>query len=294
MAGEAIIKPLRSALFMPASNARALEKSRGLEADAYIFDLEDSVAPDAKAMARFQACDAIRYNYGRAIKVIRINGVDSPWFKDDVAVVAATRADAVLLPKTNGAGDVAHLVRALASHGADEHTKIWCMIETPLAVMRVDAIAEAHASVTCLVMGTADLAKDLRCHSGLDRTPLLYSLERVILSARAVGLDVLDGVYPSLDDQAGFEQLCHHGRMLGFDGKTLVHPSQITAANHIFSPSLMEIAQANQIIGAYKAALTDSKAIAVHNGQMIELLHVKAAERLLALGKACGLNSSQH
>ncbi len=291
MAGDRIT-PLRSALFMPASNARALDKARGLSADAYIFDLEDAVAPTDKALARQQACAAIENKYSTAIKVIRINAVDSQWFDDDVAAVAAAGPDAILLPKTNGAGDVAALSRALARHGASDHIKLWCMIETPQAVMRVEAIAEANLNVACLVMGTADLAKDLRCSTGIDRTPLLYALQRVIVAARAVGLDVLDGVYPVLDDLIGFEELCHHGHTLGFDGKTLIHPSQVAAANRIFGPSPAEISEASRIVEAYRTAAASGKAVAVHNGQLIESLHAKVAERLLAMAKACGLNGS--
>lgn len=283
MAGEPVL--LRSALYMPASNMRALEKARTLTADAYIFDLEDAVAPEGKMQARQQAREAcVAGGYAPALVILRINAIDSPWFIDDVRAAAAARPHAVLLPKVQGAGDVATLCKALDQAGADD-VGIWTMIESPWGVLRVEDIA-AHERVQCLVMGTNDLAKDLTARPGPERLPLLYSLSRCLLAARAMGIAALDGVHGVIDDRAGLEAVCQQGRALGFDGKTLIHPSHIEIANTHYGPTAADIEVAQRYVTAFAAAEAEGKGVATVDGVMIEALHVAAARKTLTLAAA--------
>ncbi len=277
-----IIRPRRSVLYMPGSNARALEKAKELPADVLILDLEDAVAPNAKAAARDQVVEAVEAGgYGPREVVIRINGSGSPWHADDLAAAARSSAAAVLLPKVEGAGQVRAAAAALP-----EGMDLWCMIETPLAILHAEEIAAASPKTKCLVMGTSDLATDLGALHTPHREPFTTALSMCLLAARAYGLAALDGVYLDLKDDQGFEAACHQGRQFGFDGKTLIHPRQLTGANRIFAPSNDDIAEADIIVTAFEQAQADGKGVVVVNGQLVENLHVVAARRLLALEEA--------
>lgn len=279
----ATIRPRRSVLFMPGANARALAKSRELPADGLIFDLEDAVAPDVKEAARGAVGRAVAEGgYGRRELVLRVNPLDSEWGKADLAAAAAMPVDAVLLPKVESAARVAEAAARLP-----ERIAVWCMIETPLGILNVREIAEAPR-VAALVLGTSDLTADLHALVTPDRSPLLPALGMALLAARAHGLAALDGVHLDLTDDSGFAALCRQGRAMGFDGKTLIHPKQIAAANEAFAPSAEEIAAAREIIAAHRAAMAAGKGIVVVDGRLVENLHVAAAERTLALAEAIG------
>jgi citrate lyase subunit beta/citryl-CoA lyase len=276
------IRPRRSVLYMPGSNLRALEKAKSLPADALILDLEDAVAPNAKVAAREQVVGVLRAGgYGPREVVIRINGAGSPWHADDLAAAALSPADALLLPKVEGAGQVRAAAAALP-----EGMDLWCMIETPLAILHTEEIAAASPKTKCLVMGTSDLATDLGALHTPRREPFTTALSLCLLAARAYGLAALDGVYLDLKDDRGFEAACHQGRQFGFDGKTLIHPRQLAAANTIFAPSNDDIAEADIIVTAFEQAQAEGKGVVVVNGQLVENLHVVAARRLLALADA--------
>lgn len=281
------MRPRRSVLFMPGSNARALDKARRLPADAVIFDLEDAVAPDAKATARGMAVEAARAGgYGRREVVVRVNALGTPWGEADLAAVASSGADAVLLPKIESAEHVAAALEVLATHGAPERLAIWCMLETPRGILHAQSIAAASPRVAALVMGTSDLTKELRARHTRDRQPLVTSLGLCLLAARAHGLAALDGVHLDLDDEAGFAAACRQARDMGFDGKTLIHPRTIALANEIFAPSAEDIASARRVLDAHAAAEAAGQGVAVLDGRLIENLHVEEARRLLALAVA--------
>jgi citrate lyase subunit beta/citryl-CoA lyase len=272
---------------MPGSNARALEKGRSLDADALILDLEDAVAPDAKQMAREQICAALAEGgYGARELAIRVNGLDSPWGRDDLAAVAASGAHAALLPKVDGAGAVAEAVAVLEAHGAPDDLAIWCMMETPLGMLHAEEIAHADRRVACLVMGTSDLAKDLHAAHTRDRLPLLTGLSLCLLAARAHGVAIVDGVHLDLADDEGFAHSCRHGLELGFDGKTLIHPKTIAVANQVFAPSAEAVDWSKKIIAAHGEAAAQGKGVVVVDGKLIENLHVEAAQRLVTLADA--------
>jgi len=272
---------------MPGSNARALEKGRSLPADGLILDLEDAVAPDAKELARGQVCEAVAAGgYGRRELVIRTNGLDSPWGPDDLAAAATSGADAVLLPKVESARMVADAIAALSAAGAPDTLDIWCMMETPKGMLRADEVAGADPRVACLVMGTSDLAKDLHAAHTRERLPMLTSLGLCLLAARAHGVAILDGVHLDLADDEGFVYSCRQGVELGFDGKTLIHPKTIAAANQAFAPSDDEIAWSRKIIDAHAEAAAAGKGIVLVDGRLIENLHVEAARRQVALAEA--------
>lgn len=276
------IKPRRSVLYMPGSNARALEKARSLPADVLILDLEDAVAPNAKVAAREQVIAAVaKGGYGPREVVIRINGTATPWHADDLAAAAASAAAAILLPKAEGAGQVRTTAAALP-----EGMDLWCMIETPLAILHVEEIAAASPKTRCLVMGTSDLATDLNALHTPHREPFTTALSMCLLAARAYGLSALDGVYLDLKNDEGFEAACHQGRQFGFNGKTLIHPRQVDPANRVFAPSDDDIAEADVIVTAFERAQAEGKGVVVVNGQLVENLHVAAARRLLALEEA--------
>jgi citrate lyase subunit beta/citryl-CoA lyase len=283
---NAAIRPRRSLLFMPGANSRALEKARELPADGLIFDLEDAVAPDAKAAARANVAAALRQGgYGRRELVLRANALDSEWGKEDLVAAAQMRIDAVLLPKVESAERVRETVARLDHAGAPPELAVWCMIETPRGVLAAAEIA-ASPRVAALVMGTSDLTKELQARDMPDRTPLITSLQLVLLAARAHGLAALDGVHLDLADDDGFAAACAQGRAFGFDGKTLIHPKQIAPANAAFAPSADEITQARKIIAAHAHALAAGEGIVVVEGRLIENLHVEAARRLVALAEA--------
>ncbi len=280
-------RPRRSVLYVPGSNARALEKAPALPADGLILDLEDAVAPSAKEEARRLVLAALsRGGFGDREVVVRVNGPATPWGAADLAAAARSGADAVLLPKVESAGEVRAAERALAAAGAPPGLSLWCMIETPRGVLAAAEIGAATARLGCLVMGTSDLVKDLRARHTPGRTEVLASLGLVLLAARASGLAALDGVHLDLADDAGFEAACRQGRTLGFDGKTLVHPRTIDAANRIFAPAEEEVRDARRIIAAHAEAEAAGKGVTVVDGRLVEALHVAEARRVVALAEA--------
>jgi citrate lyase subunit beta/citryl-CoA lyase len=285
------IRPRRSALYMPGSNARAIEKAKTLAADVVIFDLEDAVAPDAKAQAREQVCAVVQAGgYGLRELVIRINALETPWGEADLAAAIAAAPDAILVPKVSSAETLAAVGLRLRKLGAAERTKIWAMIETPLAILRAENIASAARDVdtrlACFVMGTNDLAKDTRARLLPGRAAMLPWLMTALAAARAHGIDILDGVYNSLSDADGFRTECEQGRDCGFDGKTLIHPDQIAAANEIYAPSRQEIESARAIVAAFEEPENAGKGAISLNGRMVERLHAEMAKRTLALAEA--------
>ena len=273
-------RPYRSALYLPASNARALEKARDLPADAIIFDLEDAVAPAEKAAARDALRDALGRDYGSRARIVRINGFDSEWGRDDAAAFA-TGADAVLVPKVNGPADLDAVAAVVPG------TPLWAMLETAAGVLNAAAIA-AHPRLGGLVMGTNDLARELGCRDRADRMPLLPALGMCLLAARAHGRVILDGVYNAFRDADGLRAECAQGRDMGFDGKTLIHPAQIDIANAVFAPTEDEIALSRRRIEAFDAALADGRGVAVLDGRIVENLHVETARATLDRAAAIG------
>jgi citrate lyase subunit beta/citryl-CoA lyase len=281
------VRPRRSALYMPGANARALEKARTLDADVVLLDLEDAVAPAQKAEARALVVEALRAGgYGHRERVVRVNGSGSPWEAEDLRAAASSGADAVLLPKVEDAGYVRGVEAALAAYRAPPGLAIWAMIETPRGVLRADEIAGASPRLSCLVAGTSDLVKDLGARHTAGRVEVLTALSLTVLAARAHGLACLDGVHLHLDDEAGFEAACAQGRDLGFDGKTLIHPKTIAAANRVFGPSVAELEQARRIMVAHAEAESFGQGVVVVDGRLVEALHVAAARRTLALADA--------
>jgi citrate lyase subunit beta/citryl-CoA lyase len=279
------IRPRRSVLYMPGSNTRALDKARNLPADALIMDLEDAVAADAKPAARDNVIAAVRTGgYGHREIAIRVNGLDTPWGADDIAAVAGCAADAVVFPKISSANQLTDAVQLLNSHGAPDSMKVWVMAETAPGILNIAEIAAFGPPLEVIVMGTSDLAKELRLPPDSGRNGLIYTLSHCLLAARARGLDILDGIHGDLSDTGGFNKACQHGRSLGFDGKTLIHPGQIDAANEVFGISEAQMKQAAEIITAWDAAAAKGRGIAVVNGRMIEKLHADDARRVLALG----------
>jgi len=286
---EAAIRPRRSILFMPGSSARALQKARELPADGLIFDLEDAVAPDAKAGARATVAAAVNAGgYAPRELVLRVNPLDSQWGEGDLALAAGLPLDAVLLPKVETAEQVRETVKRLDTLGAPPEMAVWCMVETPRGVMAAADIAGSSPRLAVLVMGTSDLTTDLRALPTRDRLPLITSLGLVILAARAHGKAVLDGVYLDLADEEGFTAACRQGRELGFDGKTLIHPAQMAPANAAFGPSAEEIDHARRVIAAHAEAQATGKGVVLLDGRLIENLHVADAQRTLALIEAIG------
>ena len=272
----------RSALYMPASNARAIAKARTLDCDVVILDLEDAVAPDEKAAARDRVVEAVREGgFGERELVVRVNGLGTPWYADDIAAIRATGVDAVLVPKVSS---VADLLTVRASLGEDG-PPIWAMIETCAAILELPAlsVAAAETRLTALVAGTNDLAKEMRCRLGADRMPLIPALTATIMAARAAGIVALDGVCNALDDPPRFTAECAQGATLGFDGKTLIHPSQIEAANAGFGPSDEELAWARKVVAAFQDPEHADKGAIRLNGQMVERLHLAEAAAMLAL-----------
>jgi citrate lyase subunit beta/citryl-CoA lyase len=282
-----LLRPRRSVLYMPGANERALEKARDLPADALILDLEDAVAPDAKVEARARVCAAACSDgYGRREIAIRVNGLDTSWHADDLRAAAEAGPDAILVPKVSSAGEVHAIEAALEAADAPDTTAIWAMLETPQAVLSAAEIVAASERLAVLVMGTNDLAKELHAEQVAGRGPLLYGLSACIVATRAAGKVILDGVYNDIKDEAGFEAECVQGRQLGFDGKTLIHPSQLEPCNRVFAPSDDEIVQARRIIAAFEEAEAEGKGVVTVDGRMIENLHVDNARRALAMADA--------
>ncbi|NQV20439.1 MAG: CoA ester lyase [Rhodospirillales bacterium] len=287
--GSVAPRPRRSVLYMPGSNARALEKAKNLPADALILDLEDAVAPDAKAEARDQVCGAVKGGgYGGREMIIRVNGADTPWGDDDLRAAAAAGPDAILLPKVESARMVRDAEQKIVAAGAPKTTTLWCMMETPRGILRAEEIAASSERLACFVMGTSDLTKDLHALHTPARTPMLTSLAICLLAARAEGLAILDGVYLDLKDEAGFRAACMQGLELGFDGKTLIHPSQVGPTNGVFGPSDEEVEMSRRIIDAFAEADAAGKAVVVVDGKLVENLHVENAQRIVGLADAIG------
>lgn len=281
------LRPRRSVLYMPGANARALDKARTLPADALILDLEDAVSPDAKEGARRQVVEAVAQGgYGRREVIVRVNGLNTPWGKDDVAAVASSGADAILFPKMESPEQVQAAVEALDAAGGLPDLPVWIMAETPRGMLHIDAIAGASPRLAAIVMGTSDLAKELRVRHTLDRTGLITALSLGVMAARAHGLDILDGVYLDLSDDQGFRTACEQGRDMGFDGKTLIHPKQVGLANEVFAPAAKDVENARWLIEAWEQAKAAGKGVAVVDGKLVENLHVEEARRTLAVAEA--------
>jgi citrate lyase subunit beta/citryl-CoA lyase len=280
-------RPRRSVLYMPGANDKALEKAKGLPTDAIIFDTEDSVAPDMKAVAREKVAAAVASGeYGRRELTIRVNSIETEWHADDVRSAAAAGPSAVVVPKINSAADVASVEALLESAGAPDHTMIWAMLETPAAVERAVEIATSSERLAVLVMGTNDLAKELRAGLVPGRHPLLWGLGRCVNAARFAGKVILDGVYNDVRNPEGFAVEAAQGAEMGFDGKTLVHPSQVEPANEAFAPSADEIEYSRRVIEAFEAGVAEGKGVITVDGKMIENLHVDNARRALAMDDA--------
>lgn len=285
------LRPRRSVLYMPGSNARALEKAKTLKADAFIFDLEDAVAPDAKGLAREQVGATVQGGgFGARELVIRINGLGTPYGKDDIAAAAKAAPDGILVPKVSTPDDVVEAARALAAAGAPEKTKLWIMLETPLAMLNADAIlrtaSDKSTRLAVAVMGTNDIAKDTRARLAPGRPSMLTYLSLCVAACRAHGVEILDGVYNDFSNEAGLRDECEQGRDFGMDGKTLIHPSQIGPCNEIFAPTSEELAWAKKIIGVFDLPENAAKGAVQVEGRMVERLHAEMARRTVAVADA--------
>jgi citrate lyase subunit beta/citryl-CoA lyase len=283
------VTPRRSVIYLPASNARAIDKARTLPCDGVILDLEDSVSPDAKDLARSQLAEALKTGgFGRREVIVRVNGLDTPWGEADLELVSAIAPDAVLVPKIGDAGDIARYEARLSA--APERVQMWAMIETCRSLFHLDGIGAAARTsrLSCLVLGTNDLAKEMGAEPGPDRAPFWAAFSLTIAAARAHGLSVLDGVYGALDDAAGLTAECVQGRQFGFDGKTLIHPGQIEPCNSAFSPSAARVAWAQAVVAAFADPTNAGKGALRVDGGLAERLHLVQAERILAASKDVG------
>jgi citrate lyase subunit beta / citryl-CoA lyase len=288
-------RPRRSVLYMPGSNARALEKARTLPADGLILDLEDAVAPDSKEVARKQVCDAVAAGgFGMREIIIRVNALSTRWGYEDIAVASKSGADALLLPKVESADAIRHMEAIMRANGAPESMTIWAMMETPRSILESQRIAESTPRMECLVMGTSDLAKELDCAHTHERLPFMVSLGLCLLAARAAGLAILDGVYLDLNDEAGFEFACRQGQELGFDGKTLIHPKQLGPCNKVFTPKPEDVAWSRRIIEAHTAAAARGEGVVVVEGKLVENLHVESARRVVGMADAITEMEASH
>jgi citrate lyase subunit beta/citryl-CoA lyase len=277
-------RPRRSVLYMPGSNARALEKARSLPADALILDLEDAVAPDAKDLARSQVADAVKARgFGKREIVVRINALSTPWGERDLAAAAEAKPDAILVPKVSTVADLAAVEARL---GAQAEIALWAMIETPLAILSIASIGAFRGKLGCLVMGTNDLIKEVRGTHTRDRANLFAALGLSVCAARANNLAAIDGVFNDIQDSDGFVLACHQAKSFGFDGKTLIHPTQIEPCNAIFAPSPEEVVAAREVIAAFELPENRGKGAIKHEGRMVELLHAEIARRTVALADA--------
>lgn len=280
-------RPRRSMLYMPGSNARALEKARTLPADSLILDLEDAVAPDAKELARKQVCEAVAAGgFGLREILIRVNALSTRWGYEDIALASKSGADGLLLPKVESADAIRHMEAIMRANGAPESMRIWAMMETPRSILESQRIAESTPRMEGLVMGTSDLAKELDCAHTHERLPFMVSLGLCLLAARAAGLAILDGVYLDLNDETGFEFACRQGQELGFDGKTLIHPKQIGPCNRVFTPKPEDVAWSQRIIDAHAAAAARGEGVVVVDGRLVENLHVESARRVVGMAEA--------
>jgi citrate lyase subunit beta/citryl-CoA lyase len=283
------IRPRRSLLYMPGSNPRALDKARSLPADGLILDMEDSVAPDAKVLAREQISAALAEGgYGHRELIVRINALSTQWGSEDIEAICAfpTAPDAILIPKIDTARDVVEAISAFESAGCPDTVAMWIMAETPKCILNIGEIAAAHPRLAGMVMGTSDLSKDTRVRHTPERQGFITALNLCVYAARAYGLAIIDGVQLDLENEELLRVSCVQGRDLGFDGKSLIHPNQIAAANVVFAPDEKEVASARSIIEAFEQAQTQGKGVVVVNGRLVENLHVEEAQRQLALAAA--------
>ena len=283
------IKPRRSLLYMPGSNPRALDKARSLPADGLILDMEDSVAPDAKQLAREQIAAALAEGgYGHRELMVRINALDTEWARDDIQAICSFEnpPDAVLIPKIDSAADVIAAIQAFEGAGCPDSVDMWIMAETPSCILNIADITQAHPRLRGIVMGTSDLSKDTRVRHTPDRMGFITALNLCVYAGRANGLDIIDGVQLDLEDEELLLLSCEQGRDLGFDGKSLIHPKQVAAANATFAPDAEELASARNIIAAFEEATAQGKGVVVVNGRLVENLHVEEAQRQIALADA--------
>ena len=285
MSDDTAYRPRRSVLYMPGNNERALEKARTLPVDALILDLEDAVGPDHKEAARDNVCAAARSGaYGQREVTIRVNALGTQWHEADLAAACAAGPDGIVVPKVDSAEEVRDLVAAMDRHGAPPQTRLWAMIETPVAVLDAREIATASSRLAVLVLGVNDLVKELGSRHVPGRQPMLTALSMSVLAARAAGVAVLDGVWNDVRDLEGFEAECRQGRDLGFDGKTLIHPAQVDPCNTVFAPSAEEVEEARGVIQAWEAG--SGAGVVTYRGRMVESLHVDIARRLVATDEA--------
>jgi citrate lyase subunit beta / citryl-CoA lyase len=285
------IRPRRSVLYMPGANERALEKAKSIPADTLILDLEDSVAPESKAVARENVCAAVKAGgYGRRELVIRVNAIETPWGMDDLRAALRVSPDAILVPKVSTPGDVVTAAKVIADMGAPAKTRLWAMMETPRSILNVREIAglgaDPESRLACLVMGTNDLLKESRARALHNRIAVVPWLAMSLVAARAYGLDILDGVYNDYRDDEGFRAECEHGRTLGMDGKTLIHPSQVAPCNEIFSPTDEEVLWSRAIIAAFADPVNAHAGVITVEGKMVERLHLVQAKRTVAIAEA--------
>ncbi len=282
-------RPRRSCLYMPGANERALEKAKSIAADTLLLDLEDAVAPDAKVEARDRVCEAVKAGgYGKREIIIRMNGLDTQWGAEDLEAAVAAGPNGILAPKVSSAAEVHALDEALTKAGASAGFSLWIMIETPLSILNLHEISACASTtrLTTFVMGTNDLAKDMRAVMTPDRIAFQTQLTMAVTAARAYGITAIDGVYNDIKNSEGFEAECQQGRVMGFDGKTLIHPAQVETCNTVFSPSEADVAQAQDVIAAFADPENAGKGVLKVNGKMTEILHLEEAKRLIEMEKA--------
>ena len=284
---DEMTRPRRTVLYLPGANARALEKSRTLDADSLILDLEDAVAPDAKSTARDQVAAAVAAgDFGHREVLVRVNGLETGWFADDLAALAGAPPDGVLAPKVSSITDVHAVEAALDRAGVPREVPLWAMLETPRAVLDAGELVHASDRLVGFVLGTNDLAKELQAAHVPGRAPLLPALAWCLLAVRDAGKVAIDGVYNDLDDAEGFAAECQQARELGFDGKTVIHPKQLATCNDAFTPTQDEVEGAREVIAAYEAAEAEGRGVVTVRGKLIEALHVEQAQTTLARAEA--------
>ena len=288
---ESAMLPRRSVLYMPGANARAMEKAKSLDCDGIIFDLEDAVATDSKDVAREQVSTAVTGGgYGHRELIVRVNGLDTPWGEADVAMAARLPVAGLLFPKLESAAQLKQIEAAVDAAGGGDKA-LWIMLETPAGILRAQEIATASERLQVLVMGTSDLVKELRAQHTPERHNIAYALQHCVLVARAHGLEILDGVHLDFRNLESLRQVCEAGVAMGFDGKTLIHPSQVEVANDCFGPSLHDVDQARAVLTAWQSAQADGRGVVELDGQLIENLHAAEAERVIAFAEALARRS---